>query len=1265
MKRTLTFIIALIALVSVQAQQLCTVVDSITGEPLIGAAIYIKEGHGAFSNNDGQFVINPEIGDSVRISYVGYRKFVTDAASLPKVIKMHPLTRSLKELTVTGVDALLMKVAQRLKTEYSKNHSKVTPFLTRMMFRFGRQTEMVEAFIEAAPSVNLRNLTVTSGQYWRVAPSGERIEPNLKNTNMHLLFSTGATIRDMDFWNYLTTPLPYNVSTKYLHNEYDIRVEDIAEEGRTTLYCITLTPKGEKRNKMSGTLFVRPGDAQLERFEGTIHDINMYVSYPGSVIKTVSDEDVRVVINYAQRDGFTQVNTLTFNISNKNGGCYGTMTNISDYNPEGMTSGKRVAKNLVQTIESVGHNPELDKYVALMNRTIEEDAIINASSHEMAASPEVTPTQRLLVSKAVAWNKLMPQEKVYIHLDNTGYFKGETIWMKAYMTRSDTGLRGNISSVLYVDLISPDGNVVARRKLFATHGIAAGSIDLDADVLPSGYYEIRAYTRYMMNWGENNVFSRVIPIFDKPVTEGDYSNPKMTGDSRLLERKEEVEKQIRFFPEGGYLVKGLPGRVAWEYRGKRGVMDVPPIGDKRSVDVDIDGKTHTTLLPEPQEEGCVLRVDATRADSVVTDVYATESFQDKELLWMLMHEGQVVKSNSFKASSHWRYSEERSTLPEGVSQVTLLSDNGAILAERFIFIAPKTETTAAVKNLSGNLTPCGRVSLDIEAEPHTSLSFSAIDAQSATNGRSGNIRTWMLLGSDLKGYIANPDYYFEADDEEHRKAADLLMLVQGWRRYDWDFVTGRRWFEHPQIIEENLNLFGTVKAKKDKKKTPVENVSVTATFSGDGQKFFLTAKTDSTGRYAMVLPDIQDDWSMNMMTSYDGKKADYTVTIDRNFAPKPRIIGEDEKTLLPVDTAQIQHWDIPVEEEDVWKPFITDKSITTIREVKVNGKKRDNHYDYSARGDETDAIRKAVLYYNCEIEAEEIADRGDQLPTLGEWLHEKNPLFEGGQPTSRLAWDLNDYANTNTGTADPTWDELLSELVIDVNTMNLPDNEFKGTVAHIVRSKRGDEITTYKENPSILELYAQLATGTRHNWAILWGDGTSILNKPVVWIVNNQFCSITNFKGDYLDTNRAYAGAVDNNSFTTEIPVFLDEVRSIYATDDLSSLRQHIRCNTIEEKSPYIIYCYTYLDRPKERMKGVRYAHYHGYDPVEVFETEDYSDIAPVSDYRRTLFWEPNLWTDENGKAHVEFWNNSSCTNMLFSVEGITGDGKLVTEQHK
>ncbi len=50
----------------------------------------------------------------------------------------------------------------------------------------------------------------------------------------------------------------------------------------------------------------------------------------------------------------------------------------------------------------------------------------------------------------------LPQEKVYLHLDNTCYFR-DTIWYKGYVTRSDKGTLTDLSKILYVELLTPDG----------------------------------------------------------------------------------------------------------------------------------------------------------------------------------------------------------------------------------------------------------------------------------------------------------------------------------------------------------------------------------------------------------------------------------------------------------------------------------------------------------------------------------------------------------------------------------------------------------------------------------------------------------------------------------------------------------------------------------------------------------------------------------------------------------------------------------------
>ena len=51
----------------------------------------------------------------------------------------------------------------------------------------------------------------------------------------------------------------------------------------------------------------------------------------------------------------------------------------------------------------------------------------------------------------------LPQEKAYLHLDNTCYFLGDTIWYKGYVTRSDRGTLTDLSKILYVELLTPDG----------------------------------------------------------------------------------------------------------------------------------------------------------------------------------------------------------------------------------------------------------------------------------------------------------------------------------------------------------------------------------------------------------------------------------------------------------------------------------------------------------------------------------------------------------------------------------------------------------------------------------------------------------------------------------------------------------------------------------------------------------------------------------------------------------------------------------------
>ena len=105
------------------------------------------------------------------------------------------------------------------------------------------------------------------------------------------------------------------------------------------------------------------------------------------------------------------------------------------------------------------------------------------------------------------FSKSIPQEKVYLHFDNTSYYQGDNIWFKCYITSGQHQL-SMLSKTLYVELLNPGGEVIDKRILKIENGQCHGDFSLNHLPFYSGFYEVRAYTRYMLNFGEDVVFSR-------------------------------------------------------------------------------------------------------------------------------------------------------------------------------------------------------------------------------------------------------------------------------------------------------------------------------------------------------------------------------------------------------------------------------------------------------------------------------------------------------------------------------------------------------------------------------------------------------------------------------------------------------------------------------------------------------------------------------------------------------------------------------------
>ena len=886
------------------------------------------------------------------------------------------------------------------------------------------------------------------------------------------------------------------------------------------------------------------------------------------------------------------------------------------------------------------------------------------------------------IKRALRFSMFYPQEKVYLHLDNTSYFKGETIWFKAYVTRVDTEQATDLSKVLYVELLNPSGDIVARRKLHIENGMAHGDIQIN-QIMVTGFYEIRAFTRYMTNWGTNACFSRVIPIFKAPQHEGDYSDPQIDqlsyrhrlNDERLradddgngnivdlsqIGTKTKAAKatstslNVRFYPEGGQLVKGLPARIAFTVTGADGLpmqTDVSltdPSGTALSLtSTDADGRgiftlpadlstaqlqvkkegggTTTFPLPPAADEGCTMQVDVMDEQEVRIDLHASAAHQGHAIGYVLVRNGKIVQCDTLTAQPHQVITLHRSKLSEGVHQLTFFGSDGHILAERRFFIFPPAQPdhTIQLTPSSTIIQPCGKVQFSLSAPPHSSLSFSAVDANGYLNGRTGNIRTWMLLASDLRGYIAHPDYYLESDDETHRRATDLLMLVQGWRRYDWRLMTGQSLFEKYQTIETQLNLFGHLGNKKFKKQD-IANVWIEATLANQSDQVVEgTTQTDSLGNYVFTLPDIYGEWNLYINTGVADKKgfwkdADYFVGIDRHFSPAPRHLSPSETAYTPVSQDKPLQWKVAATDQQ-WVS-ITDKDHV-LQNVTVKAKGR--VWDRTGWGDERNAQRASNIYYDCEEAADRIADEGQITPAFGDWLKSKNSFF-GGEST-------------------PT------QLYIAIPDTTDPSSASSSTGKKIIRD--------------FSDFDPQFSTGydldPPTGYILLNGNGLTYKNRPIVWIVDNQFCTITNC----TKRGEVYIALNDNNSNTSfTLPIGLEDVKSVYISEELEAMHTHLLSSEIDAMNPVVIYVYTHRSATFKR-KGLRTTHFQGYNEPSTFQMEDYSVLPPMEDHRRTLFWAPDVQTDDQGHATIEFFNNSSCSEMYLSTEGMTPQGKFMVNE--
>jgi len=457
-------------------------------------------------------------------------------------------------------------------------------------------------------------------------------------------------------------------------------------------------------------------------------------------------------------------------------------------------------------------------------------------------------------------------EKTYLHTDKSYYFSESTIWFTLYLVNGISHQKTEKSNLAYAELLNEKDSIISRKKLFIEDLSASGDFDLPKKI-SAGNYKIRAYTNYMRNKGVEYFFQKNITILS---SEEKTSISNTIINDSIYENKNIFEPVVNFYPQGGYIVNNLLNRVALKIKnisfdelkftgklvdqndneivnfstlefGLGEVSFIPTKGNSYYAIIETEEKDYKYKLPNAIDNGFILNT-INNQNELFIDLNTTNLNGLLGATLIITERGKLIFEKTFDEYATKQILKlPLNNLNNSILQLTLLNAEAKPVCERLVFIQNENKEVDVniikQKDYYGNRR---KVTLKVNTKDKlnnsvpSKLSMSVRDVYASPQKKySENIKTWLLLNSDLKGKIENPNYFFTDFNNNFRKRnylLDLTMLTHGWRRYTWQEIIENQKSKAEFDVEKGITIAG----KTLQMKAPYGNISVPTrlTFNG-------------------------------------------------------------------------------------------------------------------------------------------------------------------------------------------------------------------------------------------------------------------------------------------------------------------------------------------------------------------------------------------------------------------------------------------------
>ncbi len=524
-----------------------------------------------------------------------------------------------------------------------------------------------------------------------------------------------------------------------------------------------------------------------------------------------------------------------------------------------------------------------------------------------------------LVDRLHSSSKKTSETSVYLRTSKDVYDSGEDLWFKAYLLDSKNLLPFTSEGTLYIQLIKIDNDsIVWHDKYRVKDGLSQGHVYLDV-ALTTGDYLLAAYSTHSFYQGPKEFHAlRKIKVIGTNKQKENDKDTKIPNDTVNVQKP-----RFTVFPEGGRLVLGYSNRLAYkasdnvgrplkvkgtlfednrplkefesEHDGMGCINFVPKAGKRYHITLKKPSYDSLYPLTRAHDNGMGLKLRANTPDKMTFIAFQAKGLKRQRIYLRAQTKGTVMNMATGVLKDSLEISLPTKDFPQGIVEVTLFNEELEPMAERLVYVNLEKKlyiNSKIDKEIYGTRE---KVRLKIKTTDENGkpvpahLGISVYDRLYRNEEGSKDILTHYYLSTQLKGRIYDPGYYYDQDNKNRKRAMDLLLLTQGWRRYVWNENNDRA--NDRPIIAKGIEGKLTV-LKKKKSVAPQKMISIYAPLNKGRQRFEIL---DSLGRFFLWPKDLEMGRQI-YVKHFGGKNERIRIDVKDPFLTIDRARGQKERS---------------------------------------------------------------------------------------------------------------------------------------------------------------------------------------------------------------------------------------------------------------------------------------------------------------------------------------------------------------------------------